>query len=72
LKMKKAECKSTTTNLKMKQALCGGRGSRGEQAKTGGRRGQGSARSDGEKIDRWAEARHDFEDNELGTDFWQK
>ena len=49
----------------------GGRGS-GEQAKPGGRRGKGAARSDGEKIDRWAVARHDFEDKSLGLHFWQK
>ena len=49
-----------------------GRDSRGEQAKPGGRRGKGAERSDGEKIDRWAVARHGFEDNELGPDFWQK
>jgi hypothetical protein len=49
----------------------GGRGS-GEQAKPGGRRGKGAERSDGEKIDRWAVARHDFEDKSLGLHFWQK
>ena len=44
----------------------------GEKAKQGGRRGKGAARSDGKKIDRWAVARHGFEDKSLGLDFWQK